>query len=231
VPPPRKASCLKLPAYGASKQTVGLVLRTGYAFNPDGTPLFMSLCVVFLANAYKVPLSWQQSLGILGIMLLTSKGAATVSGGTFVVFAATVTATGILPIGGLARIFGAAFSCRSRSPRAMSSSTPSLRSSLPSSPASSIRRVTRLRVETCPTIRQSLADSALQRRATKRLAQMRKAEILSQISPRAIASCAARFSPAQDVLEFYRLINSQTPKFVSRNVQNKTTRPSGCIRE
>ena len=96
----------KLPAYGASRQTVGLVLPTGYAFNLDGTSLFMSLCVVFLANAYNVPLSWQQELGILGIMLLTSKGAATVSGGTFVVFAATVTATGILPIDGLALIFG-----------------------------------------------------------------------------------------------------------------------------
>jgi aerobic C4-dicarboxylate transport protein len=96
----------KLPAYGASRQTVGLVLPTGYAFNLDGTSLFMSLCVVFLANAYDVPLSWQQELGILGIMLLTSKGAATVSGGTFVVFAATVTTTGILPIEGLALIFG-----------------------------------------------------------------------------------------------------------------------------
>jgi len=96
----------KLPAYGASKQTVGLVLPTGYAFNLDGTSLFMSMGVIFLANAYNVPLSFQQELGILAIMLLTSKGAATVSGGSFVVFAATVTATGILPIEGLALIFG-----------------------------------------------------------------------------------------------------------------------------
>lgn len=96
----------KLPAYGASKQTVGLVLPTGYAFNLDGTSLFMSMGVIFLANAYGVPLSWEQELGILAIMLLTSKGAATVSGGSFVVFAATVTATGILPVEGLALIFG-----------------------------------------------------------------------------------------------------------------------------
>ncbi len=96
----------KLPAYGASKQTVGLVLPTGYAFNLDGTSLFMSMGVIFLANAYGVPLSWQQELGILAIMLLTSKGAATVSGGSFVVFAATVTASGILPVEGLALIFG-----------------------------------------------------------------------------------------------------------------------------
>ncbi|MDB5514434.1 MAG: C4-dicarboxylic acid, orotate and citrate transporter [Tardiphaga sp.] len=95
-----------LPAYGASKQTVGLVLPTGYAFNLDGTSLFMSMGVIFLANAYGVPLSWEQEIGILAIMLLTSKGAATVSGGSFVVFAATVTASGILPVDGLALIFG-----------------------------------------------------------------------------------------------------------------------------
>jgi aerobic C4-dicarboxylate transport protein len=96
----------KLPAYGPSRQTVGLVLPTGYAFNLDGTSLFMSMGVIFLANAYGVTLSWEQELGILAIMLLTSKGAATVSGGSFVVFAATVTASGILPVDGLALIFG-----------------------------------------------------------------------------------------------------------------------------
>jgi aerobic C4-dicarboxylate transport protein len=96
----------KLPAYGASKQTVGLVLPTGYAFNLDGTSLFMSMGVIFLANAFGVPLSWDQEIGLLAIMLLTSKGAATVSGGSFVVFAATVTASGILPVDGLALIFG-----------------------------------------------------------------------------------------------------------------------------
>lgn len=96
----------KLPAYGPSKQTVGLVLPTGYAFNLDGTSLFMSVGVIFLANAYGVPLSWEQELGLLAIMLLTSKGAATVSGGSFVVFAATVTTSGILPVDGLALIFG-----------------------------------------------------------------------------------------------------------------------------
>ncbi len=96
----------KLPAFGASKQTVGLVLPTGYAFNLDGTSLFMSMGVIFLANAYGVPLSWEQEIGFVAIMLLTSKGAATVSGGSFVVFAATVTASGILPVDGLALIFG-----------------------------------------------------------------------------------------------------------------------------
>lgn len=96
----------KLPGYGASRQSVGLVLPTGYAFNLDGTSLFMSIGVMFLAHAYNVPLGWADQLGILAIMLLTSKGAATVSGGSFVVFAATVAATGTLPVEGLALIFG-----------------------------------------------------------------------------------------------------------------------------
>jgi len=96
----------KLPRYGVSRQTAGLVLPTGYAFNLDGTSIYMSMGVIFLANAYGVPLDLGQQLGILGIMLLTSKGAATVSGGSFVVFAATVAATGVLPVEGLAILFG-----------------------------------------------------------------------------------------------------------------------------
>ncbi|GJD53779.1 C4-dicarboxylate transport protein [Methylobacterium crusticola] len=96
----------KLPTYGCSKQSVGLVLPTGYAFNLDGTSIYMSMGVIFLANAYHVPLDLGQQLGILAIMLLTSKGAATVSGGSFVVFAATVAATGVLPLEGLPILFG-----------------------------------------------------------------------------------------------------------------------------
>lgn len=97
---------VKLEHLGCSKQAVGLVLPTGYAFNLDGTSLFMSMGVMFIASAYGVPLTLEQQLGILLLMLLTSKGAATVSGGAFVVFAATVTSTGILPTEGLAVIFG-----------------------------------------------------------------------------------------------------------------------------
>lgn len=97
---------LKLEKLGCSKQSVGLVLPTGYAFNLDGTSIYMSLCVLFIANAYGVPLSWEQQLGIVAIMLVTSKGAAAVSGGSFVVFAATVTAIGVLPVEGLALLFG-----------------------------------------------------------------------------------------------------------------------------
>ncbi|SAK60133.1 C4-dicarboxylate transporter DctA [Caballeronia temeraria] len=97
---------IKLERLGCAKQTVGLVLPTGYAFNLDGTSLFMSMGVMFIAHAYGVPITLDHQIGILLLMLLTSKGAATVSGGSFVVFAATVTSTGILPVEGLALIFG-----------------------------------------------------------------------------------------------------------------------------
>jgi len=97
---------IKLERLGCAKQTVGLVLPTGYTFNLDGTSIFMAMGVMFIAHAYNVPISLDQQIGILLLMLLTSKGAATVSGGSFVVFAATVTSTGILPVEGLAVIFG-----------------------------------------------------------------------------------------------------------------------------
>jgi aerobic C4-dicarboxylate transport protein len=97
---------IKLQRLGCAKQTVGLVLPTGYAFNLDGTSIFMAMGVMFISHAYGVPLTLDHQLGILVLMLLTSKGAATVSGGSFVVFAATVTSTGILPVEGLAVIFG-----------------------------------------------------------------------------------------------------------------------------
>ena len=97
---------VKLERLGCSKQTVGLVLPTGYAFNLDGTSLFMAMGVMFISHAYGVPLTLDHQIGLLLLMLLTSKGAATVSGGSFVVFAATVTSTGLLPTEGLAVIFG-----------------------------------------------------------------------------------------------------------------------------
>lgn len=97
---------IKLERLGCAKQTVGLVLPTGYAFNLDGTSLFMAMGVMFISHAYNVPLTLDHQIGILLLMLLTSKGAATVSGGSFVVFAATVTSTGMLPVEGLAVIFG-----------------------------------------------------------------------------------------------------------------------------
>jgi aerobic C4-dicarboxylate transport protein len=97
---------VKLERLGCAKQTVGLVLPTGYAFNLDGTSIFMAMGVMFIAHVYGVHITLEHQLGFLLLMLLTSKGAATVSGGSFVVFAATVTSTGILPVEGLALIFG-----------------------------------------------------------------------------------------------------------------------------
>ncbi|MGS2589186.1 cation:dicarboxylate symporter family transporter [Streptomyces hebeiensis] len=96
----------KLTRIGLSKQTVGLVVPTGYAFNLDGTSLYMSICTLFVANVHGIPMGIPEQLGLLLIMLLTSKGAATVSGGTFVVFASTVAATGYLPVEGVAVLFG-----------------------------------------------------------------------------------------------------------------------------
>lgn len=96
----------KLEKFGCSKQSVGLVLPTGYAFNLDGTSIYMSLCVLFIVNAYGMPMNWEQQLGTIAIMLVTSKGAAAVSGGSFVVFTATVRAIDVLPAEGLALLFG-----------------------------------------------------------------------------------------------------------------------------
>lgn len=95
----------KLEVVGCSKQAVGLVLPGGYAFNLDGASIYMSICIIFIANAYNVPLTFQQEVGIFAVMLLTSKGAATVAGGSFVILAATVATTG-LPIEGLPVLFG-----------------------------------------------------------------------------------------------------------------------------
>ena len=97
----------KLPRLGASNECVGLVLPAGYAFNQGGTCLYMSMAVVFLANAYGAPLDIGQQIGVLGVMMLTTKGVATVSGGALVMLAATVSASGALPAEGLPILFGA----------------------------------------------------------------------------------------------------------------------------
>lgn len=96
----------KLPKLGLPRQLVGLVIPTGFAFNLDGNSMYMAVCTLFLANAFGIPMGLPEQLGLLAIMLVTSKGAATVNGGAFVAFAATVTATGYLPSAGLAILFG-----------------------------------------------------------------------------------------------------------------------------
>jgi aerobic C4-dicarboxylate transport protein len=96
----------KLEKMGCSKPVVGLVVPTGYSFNLDGTTIYLSMAVIFLAQVYQVHLSWEQILTIIGILMVTSKGAAGVTGSGFVVLASTLTAIKVIPIEGLALLLG-----------------------------------------------------------------------------------------------------------------------------
>jgi len=96
----------KLERLGCSKDVVGLVIPTGYSFNMDGTAIYMSIGVLFIAQATNIDLSFYQQLTILFVMLLTSKGAAGVTGGGFIALAATLPVIGVLPVGGLALLIG-----------------------------------------------------------------------------------------------------------------------------
>jgi aerobic C4-dicarboxylate transport protein len=96
----------RMEEYGCSKSVVGLVLPTGYAFNLDGTSIYLTMAVVFLAQVSGVDLSLTQELTILAILMLTSKGAATVTGGGFIVLASTLSATHTIPLEGLALLLG-----------------------------------------------------------------------------------------------------------------------------
>jgi aerobic C4-dicarboxylate transport protein len=96
----------KLQKFGCSKPVVGLVIPTGYSFNLDGTSIYLSMAAIFIAQAYGIDLSIWQQLTIMGVLMVTSKGAAAVTGGGFVTLAATLSATGVLPIEGLALLLG-----------------------------------------------------------------------------------------------------------------------------
>jgi len=96
----------KLEALGASKPVVGLVIPAGYSFNLDGTSIYLTMAAVFVAQATNTPLDLWQQLELLGILLLTSKGAAGVTGSGFIVLAATLGAIGDVPVAGLAVILG-----------------------------------------------------------------------------------------------------------------------------
>ncbi|MCU0636046.1 MAG: cation:dicarboxylase symporter family transporter, partial [Gemmatimonadaceae bacterium] len=96
----------KLERYGAAKPIVGLVIPAGYSFNLDGTSIYLSMAVVFIAQVFDVPLSIGQQLGILGVLMITSKGAAGVTGSGFVVLASTLAATRTVPLEGLALLLG-----------------------------------------------------------------------------------------------------------------------------
>ncbi|HEY1039965.1 MAG TPA: cation:dicarboxylase symporter family transporter [Bacteroidia bacterium] len=96
----------KLEAMGCSKSVVGLVVPTGYSFNLDGTSIYLSMAVMFIAQLYHVPLSFTEMLSIIGILMITSKGAAGVTGSGFIVLASTLTALHKIPVEGLAFLLG-----------------------------------------------------------------------------------------------------------------------------
>jgi aerobic C4-dicarboxylate transport protein len=96
----------KLENLGVKKSTVGLVVPTGYSFNLDGTAIYLTMAAVFIAQATNTPLDLTQQLTLLGVLLLTSKGAAGITGSGFIVLAATLSAVGHVPVAGLALILG-----------------------------------------------------------------------------------------------------------------------------
>ncbi|EXX90384.1 glutamate:protein symporter [Paenibacillus darwinianus] len=96
----------KLEKYGCSKPVVGLVIPTGYSFNLDGTAIYLSMAAMFVAQASGVDLSIWQQITLLGVLMLTSKGAAGVTGSGFITLAATLAAFPAIPLAGMALLLG-----------------------------------------------------------------------------------------------------------------------------
>jgi aerobic C4-dicarboxylate transport protein len=96
----------KLELLGAKKSVVGLVIPTGYSFNLDGTSIYLTMAAVFIAQATNTPLDLTHQITLLAVLLLTSKGAAGITGSGFIVLAATLSAVGNVPVAGLALILG-----------------------------------------------------------------------------------------------------------------------------
>src|SRR5476651_2262924 len=96
----------KMEKFGCSRSVVGLVIPAGYSFNLDGTTIYLSMSVIFLAQVFHIPLTLMQQLTIIGILMITSKGAAGVTGSGFIILASTLTAIKIIPVEGLAIIYG-----------------------------------------------------------------------------------------------------------------------------
>jgi len=97
---------IKMENAGCAKPVVGLVIPTGYSFNLDGTSIYLTMAAIFVAQATNTPLNLGQQLMIMGVLLLTSKGAAAVTGGGFITLAATLSTTGKVPVAGLALLLG-----------------------------------------------------------------------------------------------------------------------------
>jgi aerobic C4-dicarboxylate transport protein len=96
----------KMENAGCEESVVGLVIPTGYSFNLDGTCLYLATAAVFLAQATNTPLSLEQQVGLLAVLLLASKGAAGVAGAAFIVLAATLNAVGTIPVQSVALVLG-----------------------------------------------------------------------------------------------------------------------------
>jgi len=96
----------KLQKLGAGKSVVGLVIPAGYSFNLDGTSIYLTMATLFIAQATNTPMSLLQQVTLLAVLMLTSKGAAGVTGSGFIVLAATLSSVGTLPVAGLALILG-----------------------------------------------------------------------------------------------------------------------------
>jgi aerobic C4-dicarboxylate transport protein len=96
----------KLERYGCARSVVGLVVPAGYSFNLDGTSIYLSMATLFIAQAYGVDLSLGEQLSVLGVLMVTSKGAAGVTGSGFVVLASTLAALRVVPVEGLALLLG-----------------------------------------------------------------------------------------------------------------------------
>ncbi len=96
----------KMEKLGCNDSVVGFVIPTGYSFNLDGTSIYLAMSVIFIAQAFGVDLTLGQQLSVIGVMLLTSKGAAGVAGTGFIVLAATVQTTGIVPVQAIGILLG-----------------------------------------------------------------------------------------------------------------------------
>jgi len=96
----------KMERYGCSRTVVGLVIPAGYSFNLDGTSIYLSMAALFVAQAFGIHLSLAQQLSVLGVLMLTSKGAAGVTGSGFIVLASTLSAMRVVPVEGVAILLG-----------------------------------------------------------------------------------------------------------------------------
>lgn len=96
----------KLEKMGCHRSVVGLVVPTGYSFNLDGTSIYLSMAIIFLAQVFQVDLSWGQVATIFGVLMITSKGAAGVTGSGFIILASTLSAVKVIPVEGLALLLG-----------------------------------------------------------------------------------------------------------------------------